>query len=135
VAANSFCKEFSEQQKLEVDFNHKGTPSRVPKEISLCLFRILQEALQNAVKYSGVRHFTVQFEATSAEILLTVSDHDIGFDQHNAFSGRSLGLISMRERVQLVKGELSVTSRPAGSTTVLARVPFPAEERRTSLAG
>ena len=135
VAAGSFCREFSEQQKVEIDFTHKGIPRSVPKEISLCLFRILQEALQNAVKYSGVRHFTVNLEGDSAEIQLTVSDHGIGFDQHHAFSGRGLGLISMRERVQLVKGELSVTSQPAGGTTILARVPFKAEEQGTSLAG
>jgi signal transduction histidine kinase len=95
----------------------------------------LQEALQNAVKYSGVRHFSVKFEGTPAEIQLTVSDHGIGFDQHNAFSGRGLGLISMRERIQLVKGEISITSQPAGGTTVYARVPFKAEERRIILAG
>jgi signal transduction histidine kinase len=135
VAANGFCREFSEQQKVEIDFTHKGMPSRVSKEISLCLFRILQEALQNAVKYSGVRHFSVHFEGTPAEIQLTVSDHGIGFDQHNALNGRGLGLISMRERAHLVKGELSVTSRPAGGTTVLARVPLHGEERRTRLAG
>ena len=62
MAASSFCREFSEQQKVEIDFTHEGMPSSVPKEISLCLFRILQEALQNAVKYSGVRHFTVKLE-------------------------------------------------------------------------
>jgi len=135
VAANGFCREFSAQQKVEIDFTHKGMPSRVSKEISLCLFRILQEALQNAVKYSGVRHFSVNFEGTPTEIQLTISDHGIGFDQHNALSGRGLGLISMRERAHLVKGELFVTSRPAGGTTVLARVPVEAEERRTSLAG
>jgi PAS domain S-box-containing protein len=135
VAANGFCREFSEQQKVEIDFTHKGMPSRVSKEISLCLFRILQEALQNAVKYSGVRRFSVNFEGTPTEIQLTISDHGIGFDQHNALNGRGLGLISMRERAHLVKGELSVTSRPAGGTTVLARVPVEAEDRRTSLAG
>lgn len=131
VAANSFCREFSEQQKVEIDFTHKGMPSGVPKEISLCLFRILQEALQNAVKYSGVRHFSVKFEGTPAEIQLTVSDHGIGFDQHNALSGQGLGLISMRERVQLVKGDLSITSQPDRGTTVCARVPFVSEDHRT----
>ncbi len=135
VAASSFCREFAEQQKVEIDFTHARMPSSLPREISLCLFRILQEALQNAVKYSGVRHFTVKLERAPAEIQLTVSDHGIGFDQHNAFSGRGLGLISMRERAHLVKGELSVTSQPAGGTTILARVPFNAEEKRTSLAG
>jgi PAS domain S-box-containing protein len=135
VAVSSFCREFSDQQRVEIDFTHARMPSSVPREISLCLFRILQEALQNAVKYSGVRHFTVKLEGAPAEIQLTVSDQGIGFDQHNAFSGRGLGLISMRERAHLVKGDLSVTSQHAGGTTVRARVPFEAEERRTNLAG
>jgi PAS domain S-box-containing protein len=135
VAASGFCRELSEQQKVEIDFSHEGVPKNLPKEISLCLFRILQEALQNAVKYSGVRHFKVKLEATPAEIQLTISDHGAGFDQHNALRGRGLGLISMRERIQLVKGELSITSQPGCGTTVFARVPFNADEHRISLAG
>ena len=115
VAANSFCREFSEQQNVEIDFTHKNMPSRVPQDISLCLFRILQEALQNAVKYSGVRHFTVKLKGNSAEIQLTVSDHGIGFDQHHAFSGRGLGLISMRERVQLVVARSPSSRSPAAA--------------------
>jgi len=135
VAANSFCKELSEQKKVEIDFAHEGMPRSLPKEISLCLFRILQEALQNAVKYSGVRHFRVKLVGTPAEIQLTIGDRGAGFDQQHAFTGRGLGLISMRERIQLVKGEISITSQPARGTTVFARVPFKADERRTSLAG
>jgi signal transduction histidine kinase len=134
-AASSFCRELSEEKKLEIDFTHEGMHRIVPKEISLCLFRILQEALQNAVKYSGVRHFRVKLEGAAAEIRLTVSDHGVGFDQRNALNGRGLGLISMRERVQLVKGEISITLQPAGGTTVYARVPIEAEERGTRLAG
>ncbi len=57
MAADGFCKELSEQQKVEIDFSHAGIPRGLPKEISLCLFRVLQEALQNAVKHSGERHF------------------------------------------------------------------------------
>ena len=135
VAANSFCREFSEQQKVQIDFTHKGMPSGVPQEISLCLFRILQEALQNAVKYSGVRHFTVKLEGTAEEIRLTIGDSGAGFDQRRALSGQGLGLTSMRERMHLVNGELSITSQPASGTTVLARVPFKADEHRSSLAG
>jgi signal transduction histidine kinase len=110
-------------------------PSGVPKEISLCLFRILQEALQNAIKYSHVRHFSVRLQGTSAEIELSISDRGVGFDHENAVSGRGLGLISMRERMQLVKGKLSITSQPGGGTTVHARVPLNAEQHPTSLAG
>ena len=135
VAANSFCREFSEQQKVEIDFTYKGIPRSVPQEISLCLFRILQEALQNAAKYSGVRHFTVKLEGTAKEIRLAIGDSGVGFDQRRALSGQGLGLTSMRERMHLVNGELSITSQPASGTTILARVPFKADEHRASLAG
>jgi len=135
VAASSFCREFAEQQKVEIDFTHEGMPRSVPQEISLCLFRILQEALQNAVKYSGVQQFTVRLEGAPAEVQLTISDRGAGFDQQVALSGRGLGLTSMRERIHLVRGELSITSQPAGGTKVLARVPLKADEHRSSLAG
>jgi signal transduction histidine kinase len=135
VAARSFCRELSEQKRVEIDFSHEGVPNRVPKEISLCLFRVLQEALQNAVKYSGVRRFEVNLEGNSEELRLTISDRGVGFDSQKVLHGRGLGLISMRERVQLVKGELSVTSQPARGTIISARVPLKAEPWRASLVG
>jgi signal transduction histidine kinase len=134
VVAKSFCREFSEQQKVEIDFSHEGVPRNAPKEISLCLFRLLQEALQNALKHSGVRFFTVNLNRTAGEVQLTVSDLGVGFDPDDAINRRGLGLISMRERIQLVKGELSITSQPSGGTMVFARVPGQAEDR-TSVAG
>jgi len=122
-AANSFCKDLSDQQKVEVDFSHSGMPRNLPKEISLCLFRVLQESLQNAVKHSGVRHFRVELRGTAEEILLVVSDLGIGFDQQDAMNRRGLGLISMRERLQLVSGEFSIKSESGQGTTIYARVP------------
>ena len=130
AAANGFCKELSEQQKVEIDFSHAGIPRSLPKEISLCLFRVLQEALQNAVKHSGERHFRVELHGTSGEIQLTVSDLGVGFDQQDAIDRRGLGLISMRERLQLVGGEFSIKSKPGRGTTIRARVPHVAEKHR-----
>ena len=121
-AASSFCKELSEQQQVQVDFSHSDIPRTVPKEVSLSLFRVLQEALQNAVKHSGVRHFKVELRGTPEEIRLTVTDSGIGFDWRDAISGRGLGLISMRERLQLVKGGLSIKSGPGRGTTISAHV-------------
>jgi PAS domain S-box-containing protein len=130
VAANSFCKELSEQNKVEVQFKHTGIPRNLPKEVSLCLFRVLQEALQNAVKHSGVRSFAVDLDGTADVINLTVADFGSGFSEQEAFTRNGLGLISMRERLQLVRGELSVKSKPGGGTTIHARVPLkPAEYR------
>ena len=124
AAAKSFCKELSEQQKVEIDFSDMAIPHGVPKEISLCLFRVLQETLQNAVKHSGVRHYKVELHGTEGEIQLTVSDLGVGFDPQDAIHRRGLGLISMRERMQLVSGEISIQSQPGGGTTIHARVPL-----------
>jgi PAS domain S-box-containing protein len=135
AAANSFCKELSEQQKVQVEFNHADMPRTVPKEISLCLFRVLQEALQNAVKHSGTRHFHVELRGTPEEICLTVSDRGVGFDWHDAMDRQGLGLISMRERLQLVNGEFFIESEPGRGTTIYARVPLATEENRVRMAG
>ena len=135
AAAKSFCKELSEQQKVEIDFRHTAIPRSVPKEISLCLFRVLQETLQNAVKHSGVRHIKVDLRGTEGEIQLTVSDLGIGFDPQDAIHRRGLGLISMRERMQLVSGEISIKSQPGSGTTIHARVPFSSSSDSMRAAG
>ncbi len=134
-AASGFCKELSEQQKVEINFSHSGIPRSVPKEISLSLFRVLQEALQNAVKHSGERHFRVELHGTSREIQLTVNDIGVGFDPQDAIGRHGLGLISMRERLQLVGGQFSIESKPGGGTTIRAGVPLVGQDRRAAAAG
>jgi PAS domain S-box-containing protein len=122
TAAKSFCREMSEQSKVEVQFTQTDIPRNLPKEISLCLFRVLQEALQNAVKHSGVRSFTVDLHGTEEAIELTVGDTGRGFEEQEAFTRPGLGLISMRERLQMVRGELEVKSKPGAGTKIYARV-------------
>jgi PAS domain S-box-containing protein len=124
AAARGFCSELSEQQKVEIDFSHTNIPDGVPKEISLCLFRVLQESLQNAVKHSGVRQFAVELQDTEGEIQLSVSDRGVGFDPHDAIHRHGLGLISMRERLHLAGGQISIESQPGSGTTIHARLPF-----------
>lgn len=135
AAARGFCNEMCERQKLEIAFSHAGIPPSLPKEIALCLFRVLQEALQNAAKHSGERFFTVELQGSSGEIELTVKDLGVGFDKQDVINHRGLGLISMRERIQLVGGELSIKSEPSRGTTISARVPLKATAQRASVAG
>src|SRR4051812_3854954 len=66
-AMRSFCEEFSKQQKVEIEFKNQDLGRSFPPDVSLCLFRVLQEALHNAMKHSGVRHFKVQLRGTSDE--------------------------------------------------------------------
>ena len=134
TAVNSFCRELSEQSKVEIQFSHSGIPRTLSKEVSLCLFRVLQEALQNAVKHSGVRSFTVDLRGTEESVELTVADIGSGFEEQEAFTRHGLGLISMRERLQLVHGELSVKSKPGAGTTIHARVPLKTNQYR-AMAG
>jgi PAS domain S-box-containing protein len=124
VAMRSFCQEFAKQQKVEIDFASIGLPSSVPPDISLCFFRILQEALHNSAKHSGDRRFVVRFWGMAGEIHLTVSDAGVGFDIEHIKGGRGLGLISMEERLKLLNGTLSIESQPGRGTTIHARVPF-----------
>ena len=134
TAAKSFCREISEKTKVEIEFGHAGIPRSLSKEVSLCLFRVLQEALQNAVKHSGVRSFMVDLRGTEESIELTVADTGSGFEEQEACTRHGLGLISMRERLHLVHGELSVKSQPGTGTTIRARVPLKTDEYR-AMAG
>lgn len=123
-AVSSFCTEFSEMHNVTVDLSQQDIPHDVPKEVSLCLFRVLQEALQNAVKHSGVKHFRVELHCTSHRIHLSVSDSGVGFNPTQNASRTGLGLISMRERMRLIDGEFLVQSEPDRGTMICACAPF-----------
>lgn len=132
VAASGFCREMSERQNVKINFHYGGIPKELSDQISLCLFRVLQEALHNAIKYSGVDQFDVSFTGTPGEIELKVHDSGVGFDPRETSNGHGLGLISMKERLKLVNGELSIDSKPAHGTTILARVPLACDREEAS---
>jgi len=113
---------------VEIAFQQTGVPAQLPKEVSLCLFRVLQEALSNALKHSGARRFKVELIGTVREVELIVSDAGQGFNPEDAIKGHGLGLVSMRERLHLVDGEISIHSHPSCGTTVHARVPLRSEQ-------
>ena len=122
-AAASLCSELSDRQEVEIEFHSENIPTGLPEETSICLFRVLQEALQNAISHSGSRKFQVSLKGDSIGIELLVHDSGTGFDPEEAVKGRGLGLTSMRERLKLVSGDLSIDSEPPRGTTVRARVP------------
>jgi signal transduction histidine kinase len=97
----------------------------------------MQEGVHNALKYSGVRLFEVKLHGSPAEIHLTVRDSGVGFDPELAKDTRGLGLVSMKERVRLVKGTISITSRPQSGTEINVRVPRSAgaQKEQAKLAG
>jgi PAS domain S-box-containing protein len=135
AAIRGFCRDLNEQHNVEIDFEAKDVPRPLASEISLCLFRVVQEALHNSAKHSGVRHFQVQLRGTSDGIHLTVSDAGVGFDVKTATGGRGLGLTSMQERVRLVNGTIRIESKPMAGTNIHVRVPFTKERNSARAAG
>ena len=124
TAMNKLGEEFARQHNIEVDFSSAGVPSVVPPEIGLCLFRVLQEALQNAVKHSGASRIDVRVSAGDGRIHLSVSDAGAGFDVAESRRRRGLGLLSMDERLKIVGGSLTIDSAPGRGTRIEARAPL-----------
>ena len=115
-AIRGLCKEFARQHEVTIEFADENVRKNLPKDISLCLFRVAQEALHNAVKYSGVSQFAVELKGSATEIRLEVRDSGAGFDVEDAKNNGGLGLVSMAERVHLVRGRFHVESSPGGGT-------------------
>ncbi|HKD84955.1 MAG TPA: PAS domain S-box protein [Terriglobales bacterium] len=124
AAIRGFCKEFEKQHEVQIEFKDESVPTHLSKDLSLCLFRVTQEALHNAVKYSGAPQFSVELQASASDVQLTVSDRGRGFDVEEAKANRGLGLVSMQERVHLVRGRLLIDSRPGAGTRIVAIAPL-----------
>jgi PAS domain S-box-containing protein len=135
AALKSMCNEFAEHQRMEIDFRGHDLPQPLPSETSLCLSRVLQEALQNAAKHSGVKHVHVQLNGSAEDVQLTVTDLGKGFDLNSALKGRGLGLTSMQERVRVLNGTVAIRSKPMGGTTIHVRIPVRSEPAAQRAAG
>ncbi len=123
-AMASFCREFSNQQRLQVMFLHHDVPEQIPKEVALCLFRIVQEALRNIVKHTNSSDAKVELSAHDEGIDLCISDPGAGFNPECVHAKGGLGLVSMRERVRLIGGQLAIESQAADGTRIRVRVPL-----------
>src|SRR5215469_13986203 len=135
AACAGFCRELSELQNVEIDFHSESVPKDLPKEVSVCVFRVLQEALQNGVKHSGSRHFQVSLRDDSNEVALTVRDSGVGFDPEQTINSHGLGLTSMKERLKLVDGQLFIDSKLQQGTTIHARVPLHPRRKSAGAVG
>jgi len=124
AAAASLCRELSARHHVSVDFSAEGVPENLSKDTAHCLFRVLQEALSNALRHAGGPVVTVRLSGTPTEIQLAVIDRGIGFDLDAPSQSAGLGLISMRERLNLVNGDLHVESNVGVGTAVRVRVPL-----------
>jgi len=138
-ALMGLCEELSSKFTIQINFAEHGISSEIPKDVALCLFRIAQESLGNVVKHSRAKQAEVELISTNNGIRLRIVDAGVGFDPALRSGSGGLGLVSMRERLRLVGGGLSVQSAPMRGTEILAAVPLPVfahdAQTRTKAAG
>ena len=126
VAALQGLQREAGRSGLHITFTHHNMPPSLPPDLTLCLFRVAQEALQNAIKYSEAHGVAMRLDASPEGIRLSIADDGLGFDVEGAI-GRGLGLISMRERIEAIGGHLDIRSGPGAGTRVEILVPHASE--------
>jgi PAS domain S-box-containing protein len=124
VAITQLCREFSEQYSIKVVCACTNIPAKLDNEIALTFLRVVQESLHNIAKHSGARNVQVDISGAPGELTLNVCDDGSGFDLQESKAAAGLGLISMRERIQLIGGEFAIDSTPGAGTRIRARTPL-----------
>ena len=124
IGLEAFCKEFAEQQGVQVDFAHENVPRSVPADATLCMFRITQEALRNIKRHSGANRAEVRLGQLDRKLHLSVSDRGRGFNLSKPAAERGIGIRSMEERLRLLGGKLEIQSRPMEGTRIDAWLPL-----------
>ena len=125
AALTSLQREYSEAN-VAVTLSHSDVPEELPENVTLCLFRIVQEALKNAVMHGRAKNVSVTLTGNPTELTLIISDDGLGFEVHT-LDGTGLGLISMTERLDPLGGSLKIQSSPGSGTRIEAVVPLPQE--------
>ncbi|MFO0772151.1 MAG: sensor histidine kinase [Nitrospiraceae bacterium] len=123
VALQRLVDDAGERSGISGTFTSEGTLPFMSQEVATCLYRVAQECLGNVVKHARATEMRVTLRPESDRIVLTVEDNGVGFDIHSSANYRGLGLISMSERVRLVKGTVTIDSRPQEGTRMIFQVP------------
>jgi signal transduction histidine kinase len=127
AAVRSLCDDALKLRNLRVTFTHGAIPRSVDADVSLCLYRIVQEALHNVARHSGAREAQVSLTCDETHIALRIADSGTGFDPTQIRQG-SLGLVSMQERVAFLQGQLAIDAVPGRGTEIGVRIPLAAQE-------
>ena len=124
VAITKLCREFSEESPIKVTCNCSNIPAKLDNDVALTFLRLVQESLHNVAKHSGANSVQVNLAGTTEELSLIVRDDGAGFDVQKSKTVAGLGLVSMRERANLIGGEFVIDSKPGVGTSIRARAPL-----------
>ncbi len=126
-AVEAECMNFSRREGVDVVFNHDTISRVIPRDVSLSLYRIIQEGLRNISKHACAEHISVSLKGTGQDLQLSIQDDGIGFDWAEVGNQPGLGFSSMRERARLIHGDLLIQSQPEKGTVITLRVPLTGE--------
>ena len=126
-ALDEYCQRFRDRNDVACDLKVKGRARRMPSEMQLAVFRLLQECLANIQKHARATRTKVRLRYDGDMVVLTVSDDGVGFDVNRKRPGGHYGLTNMHERARKFRGTIEVQSAPGAGTTVHATLVIPAE--------
>lgn len=132
AALESFCEDVSQNQGLSVSYRGVVDDSDITPQAAASLFRIAQECLGNAAKHACATEIAVELCREDDAVTLRVRDNGVGFVPDATTAQEGLGILSMKERIRLVNGTLTLKSRPGVGTTVEAVVPVGKEAREAA---
>jgi signal transduction histidine kinase len=126
-ALNGLQRELAHAEKSEIaiTFSHEDVPATLPHDVTLCVFRVVQEALQNAIKHSHARAIAMHLKGSPSSLALTIVDDGVGFEVDSMW-GKGLGLVSMAERLESVGGSITFHSSPGAGTCIEVHAPIAA---------
>jgi signal transduction histidine kinase len=134
TAVKSYCREVGEQNGVVVEVSDHTQSGSLPQDVSLSVFRVVQEAVRNALKYSGQKQIKVCLQENSGQLELEISDQGVGFDLRDKRNRGGLGLVSMAERISQVNGTFTIDSQLNAGTRIRARVPLAAKAKAATNA-
>ncbi len=128
-ALQLLCEQFSQRVEVKILFQAQGSNERLEPALEIGLYRIAQEALNNAVKHAQATEITMRLVRRPEGIQLTIEDNGKGFDvrpsEARIVGQAGMGLVSMRERAMSFSGVLTIDSSPGKGTTIEAQIPLP----------
>ena len=123
AALESECAAFSKLCGTAINFLAESVPASLPDAVAICLYRVARASLENIRQHAQAKAASVRLAGRDSGIGMVIQDFGRGFDLHAARQGGGLGLVSMEERVRLVKGKLSVNSKPGEGTWIKVQIP------------
>ena len=124
-ALRSECGELSQRWGIPIELHCSKRFPEIPKSVALCLYRVAQESLWNAIRHSGGSKITIELKSDAEFVYMDISDDGKGFEPSTVQKTRRLGLASMSERIRLVSGTIRTRSAPGQGVTISVVAPIP----------